>query len=71
VVQNYTLLPTSRMNIGPDITAPLLGAGVFSADIQVLNYQPIVVEKALYWDSAGETWAGGTGVVGVPIPPPE
>jgi subtilisin-like proprotein convertase family protein len=71
VTQSYQLAPTSRMNIGPDITQPLLGEGVFSADIQVLNYQPIVVEKALYWNSGGEVWAAGTGTVGVPIPPPE
>jgi subtilisin-like proprotein convertase family protein len=71
VTQNYTLLPTSRVNIGPDITSPLLGDGLFSADIQVLNYQPIVVEKALYWNSGSEIWAAGTGTVGTPIPPPE
>jgi len=69
VTKTYTLLPTSRLNIGPDVTGPLLGEGVFSADIQVLNYQPIVVEKAMYWNSGTEVWAAGTGTVGVPIPP--
>ncbi len=70
IVKNYTLLPTSRLNIGPDITVPLLGDGVFSAEVQVLNYQPIVIEKALYWNSGSEIWAAGTGTVGTPIPPP-
>ena len=54
-----------------DETTPLLGEGTFSADIQVLNFQPIVVEKALYWNSGDEIWAAGTGTVGIPIPPPE
>jgi hypothetical protein len=71
ITKTYTLLPTSRLNIGPDETTPLLGEGTFSADIQVLNFQPIVVEKALYWNSGGEIWAAGTGTVGIPIPPPE
>jgi subtilisin-like proprotein convertase family protein len=70
VTKNYTLLPTSRLNIGPDDVTPLIGEGLFSADIQVLNYQPIVVEKALYWNSGSEVWAAGTGTVGTPIPPP-
>jgi subtilisin-like proprotein convertase family protein len=69
VTQNYTLLPTSRLNISPGTGD--LGAGVYSADIQVLNFQPIVVEKAMYWNSGGEVWAAGTGTVGTPIPPPE
>jgi hypothetical protein len=74
IVRTYTLAPTSRTNIAPygdQDLGPAIGTGVFSADIQVLNYQPIVVEKALYWDSGGEIWAAGTGTVGTPIPPPE
>jgi len=38
--------------------------------VQVLNYQPIVVEKALYWSSGTEIWAAGTGVVATALPPP-
>ncbi len=71
IVRSYTLKPTSRLNIGTDITSALLGDGVFSADVQVLNYQPIVVEKALYWNSGSEICAAGTGTVGTPIPPEE
>jgi subtilisin-like proprotein convertase family protein len=69
VTRNYTLAPTSRTNIAPGGDVPELGAGVFSADIQVLNFQPIVVEKAMYWNSGAEVWAAGTGTVGTPIPP--
>jgi subtilisin-like proprotein convertase family protein len=70
VIKTYQLKPTSRMNIAPATDVPELGVGVFSVDVQVLNYQPIVVEKALYWNSGTEIWAAGTGTVGTPIPPP-
>jgi hypothetical protein len=66
----YTLQPTSRLNIWANGDVPGLGDGVFSADVQVLNYQPIVVEKAMYWNSGGEVWAAGTNVVATPLPPP-
>jgi len=69
VTRTYQLKPTSRMNIAPATDIPELGVGLFSVDVQVLNYQPIVVEKALYWNSGAEVWAAGTGTVGTPIPP--
>ncbi len=68
IVQTMTLTPTSRMNILAN-DVPGLGEGLFSADIQVLNFQPIVVEKAMYWNSGDEIWAAGTGVVATPLPP--
>ena len=49
VTRNYTLTPFSRRNISANSDVPELGAGIFSADVQVVNYQPIAVEKALYW----------------------
>jgi hypothetical protein len=36
----------------------------------VLNYQPIAVEKALYWNAGGMVWAGGTNVTATRLPPP-
>jgi hypothetical protein len=67
IVQTYTLQPTSRTNI---FAADVAGAdGIYSMDVQVLNYQPIVVEKALYWNAGTEVWAAGTGVVATPLPP--
>jgi subtilisin-like proprotein convertase family protein len=65
----YTLLPTSRLNVLMN-DASGLTEGVVSAEVQVLNYQPIVVEKAMYWNSGTEIWAAGTGVVATPLPPP-
>jgi hypothetical protein len=69
-IRNYTLPPTSRWNINPAVDAPELGAGVFSAEVRVLNFQPIAVEKAMYWnDTGGAIWAGGTGVTATLLPP--
>jgi hypothetical protein len=69
-IRNYTLPPTSRWNINPAVDVPELGAGVFSAEVRVLNFQPIAVEKAMYWnDTGGAIWAGGTGVTATLLPP--
>ncbi len=68
VTQTYTLEPHSRTNVqAVDLAAGV--PGTYSADVQVLNFQPIVVEKAMYWNSGGEIWAAGTGVVATPLPP--
>ena len=48
---------------------PELGDGLFSAEIQVLNYQPIAVEKAMYWNAGGADLGGGTGVTATLLPP--
>jgi len=69
VLKTYTLPATSRTNIASGDLMADLGEGVFSADVQVLNFQPIVVEKAMYWNSGTEVWAAGTGVVATPLPP--
>jgi hypothetical protein len=57
------------MNVWVNNEVPELGAGAFSAEVRVLNYQPIAVEKALYWDSEGVVWAGGTNVTATKLPP--
>jgi subtilisin-like proprotein convertase family protein len=67
--RTYTLPPTSRVNIEPGSDIPQLGAGTFSAEIEVLNFQPIAVEKAMYWNADGETWAAGTNVTATRFPP--
>jgi subtilisin-like proprotein convertase family protein len=69
-VRNYTLNATSRLNIWVNNDVPEVGEGNFSADVQVLNYQPIAVEKALYWNADGVVWAGGTNVTATRLPPP-
>jgi subtilisin-like proprotein convertase family protein len=65
----YRLPRTSRLTIqAADIAE--LREGVFGAEIQVLNFQPIAVEKALYWNAGGEIWAAGTNVTATRLPPP-
>lgn len=68
LTRTYVLQPTSRLNIWASQDVPGLGQGAFSAEVQVLNYQPIVVEKALYWNAGGLVWAGGTNVVATRLP---
>ncbi len=70
VTRTYTLPPTSRRNVHAATDAPELGDGVFSADIQVLNFQPIAAEKAMYWNADGVIWAAGTNVTATRLPPP-
>ena len=69
-VRSFVLEPTSRHNIWVNNDFPELGDGLFSAEVRVLDHQPIVVEKALSWNSGAEIWAAGTGVVATPLPPP-
>jgi subtilisin-like proprotein convertase family protein len=70
VTRTITLAPFTRQTIWANNDVPELGPGVFSADVQVVNFQPIAVEKAMYWSSGGEVFAGGTGVTATRMPPP-
>jgi subtilisin-like proprotein convertase family protein len=69
LTQTYTLPPTSRTNVVPSDFGAGVTAGTYSAEVQVLNYQGIVVEKAMYWNAGDEIWAAGTGVVATVLPP--
>jgi hypothetical protein len=69
-IRTYTLDPSSRRSIYVNADVPELGDGPFGVDVQVLNYQPIAVEKALYWNSGSEVFAGGTNVTATRLPPP-
>jgi subtilisin-like proprotein convertase family protein len=70
IVNHYTLPPTSRHNIQVSQDVPTLGQGQFTAEVSVQNYIPIAVEKAMYWNADGVTWAAGTNVAGTRLPPP-
>jgi hypothetical protein len=39
-------------------------------EVEVLNYVPIAVEKAMYWNAEGMIWAAGTNVTATRLPPP-
>jgi hypothetical protein len=67
--RTYTLPPTSRTNIWISQDVPELGEGLFTAEVQVLNYMPIAVEKAMYWNAGGVAWAAGTNVTATRLPP--
>ena len=55
VTRTYTLAPTSRRNVQVSADVPTLGEGLFTAEIQVLNHQPIAVEKAMYWNRSARS----------------
>jgi subtilisin-like proprotein convertase family protein len=69
ITRTYQLNPTSRLNVQASADAPALGEGVFTAEIQVLNFQPIAVEKAMYWNAVDAIWAAGTNVTATRMPP--
>jgi subtilisin-like proprotein convertase family protein len=68
--RSYVLAPFSRRSIFVNSEVSELGDGAFSVDVQVRNFQPIAVEKALYWNSGAEVFAGGTNVTATRLPPP-
>jgi subtilisin-like proprotein convertase family protein len=69
IAATYQVAPRSRFTVTPSDTAHAFGQGVMSAEVEVLNYQPIAVEKAMYWNADGVTWAGGSDVTASRLPP--
>ena len=69
-VRSYVLPPTSRRTIAVSSEVPEMVPGDFGAVMAVRNYQPIAVEKAMYWNSGSVVWAGGSGVTATRLPPP-
>ena len=69
VVKVFTVPPTSRFNvpIGPGTLVPELVDERFGAIIH--STQPIVVERAIYWDANGEVWSAGTNVTATRLVP--
>jgi hypothetical protein len=70
VVRTYTVDPTSRLTIWTSHDVPELGEGSFNVDVASVNYVPIAVEKAMYWNADGVVWAAGTDVTASRLPPP-
>lgn len=44
-----------------------LAATDVSAVIESTNGVPIIVERAMYWDAAGQSWAAGTNALGTKL----
>ena len=69
VVKSFTVAPNSRLNIavtGADSAVPELVDEAFATIIQ--STQPIVVERSVYLDVGGATWAAGTNATASPLP---
>ena len=70
VTRTYTLPASSRRTVFVNGEVSELGDGQFGVEVQVLNYQAIAVEKALYWNAGAEAFAAGTNVTAARLPPP-
>ncbi len=69
----YTLAPRSRTNIWVNLEEfPFLGPALANTDVsavlEVLNGQPIVVERAMYLDRPGQVFGAGHESAGVTAP---
>ncbi len=68
VARTYTVPATSRYNVDVRTAVPELVDSRFGARVEVLNGVPIVVERSVYWNAGGVTWAGGSNALGTPLP---
>ena len=66
--KTYEVNPRSRFNVqtGPGTDVPELADERFGA--LITSDQPIVVERAMYSDAGGQTWAAGTSANATPVP---
>ncbi|MBL8142094.1 MAG: hypothetical protein JNM38_13345 [Acidobacteria bacterium] len=67
VVRTYTVAPGTRFNVWAN-TDPALAATDVSAVVTVTNGVPIIVERAMYLDAAGQTFGAGHESAGVTAP---
>jgi hypothetical protein len=68
-VKTFPLLPTSRFNVAVGAEFPQSANRRFGALIESLGDTPaeLVVERAMYWNANGQTWASGTNAVATPL----
>jgi hypothetical protein len=68
VTKSFTVDPVSRFNVapGPGGLVPELSNEEFAAVIE--SSQPIAVERAMYIDVGGITWAAGTNATATRLP---
>lgn len=59
IVRTYTVPQTSRFNVDVNAEVSELPDQSFGVDVKVTNGIPIVVERSMYWDSAGASFKGG------------
>jgi hypothetical protein len=68
VVKTSTVTGGSRFNLWVNGDVPELTNERFAAVVESTNGVPISVERALYWDSGGQVWAGGTNATATRLP---
>lgn len=68
IVKTYDVPATSRFNVWVNTEVPELVNTDFAAVVESTNGVPIAVERAMYWDSQGRSWAGGSNATGVLLP---
>jgi YVTN family beta-propeller protein/autotransporter-associated beta strand protein len=69
IVKSLTVAPTSRVNIavtGAGSDVPELADEAFGTVIA--STQPVIVERSMYTDANGVTWAAGTNATGSRLP---
>jgi hypothetical protein len=69
VVKTYTVNPTTRFNVHVNTQVPELVNAEFGALIEVTNGVGIFVERAMYSDANGQTFAAGTNALATQLPP--
>jgi hypothetical protein len=69
VKKSFTVGPTSRFNVatGEGTDVPELANRRFGAIL--ISDEPIVVERAMYSNAGGQTWAAGTNATATRLPP--
>jgi hypothetical protein len=68
--RTYPVRANSRFNVPVGAEFPEAAGKRFGALIESLGETPtgIVVERAMYWNAVGQTWAAGTNAVGTRLP---
>jgi hypothetical protein len=66
--RTYTIAASSRFNVWVNHEHPVLAAAEVSAVVEVTNGVPIVVERAMYRDAAGQTYGAGHASAGITAP---
>jgi hypothetical protein len=63
--RDYTIAANSRFNVNAGVDFPLAMNQRFGAIVQSLGAtpQPLVVERSMYTNAGGVTWAAGTNAV--------
>jgi hypothetical protein len=66
--QTLDLLPNSRTTVALHEKMPNRRFGVVVESVETTALADLVVERAMYWNAAGEIWAAGTNLLATPVP---